>query len=80
MSLDKTLSKKMLNTLIQVKASIRDTADPSVKVGLDEVIDQLQSVIEGKEPEDPDKVLSVLAKFLKMLPGIANLISLLSDD
>ena len=77
---EKEMSKKMLNTLIQVKASIRDTADPSVKGKLDEVIDQLQSVIEGKEPEDPNKVLGILAKFLKMLPGIANLISLLSDD
>ena len=76
---EKEMSKKMLNTFIQVKASMCDTADPSVKVRLDEVIDQLQSMIEGKEPEDPTKVLGGLAKFLKMLPGIATLISLLSD-
>lgn len=74
------LLKKMLNTLIQLKASIRDTADPSVKVRLDEVIDQLQSIIEGRKPEDPDKILNGLSKFLKMLPSIEALISFLSDD
>ena len=76
----KKLSKEMLNTLIQVEASIRDTADPSVKVRLDEVIDQLQSIIEGRKPEDPIKILNGLGKFLKMLPSIEALINFLSDD
>lgn len=72
--------KKMLNTLIHVKASIRDTADPGVNMRLDEVIDQLQSMIEGGEPKDPDKILNGLGKFLKMLPGIAALIDFLSGE
>lgn len=78
--LEKDMSKKMLNTLIQVKASIRNTADPRVLVRLDKVIDQFQSMIEGEEPEDPNKVLSGLAKFLKVLPSIVTLVSFLSDD
>ena len=74
------LLKKMLNTLIQVEASIRNTADSSVKVRLGEVINQLQSMIEGRKPEDPNKILNGLGKFLKMFPSIAALINLLSDD
>ena len=70
----------MLNTLIQVQASTRDTVDPSVNMRLDEVIDQLRSMIEGKEPEDPSKILNGLGKFLKTLQGLATLINLLSDD
>ncbi|MDE0159696.1 MAG: hypothetical protein OXI02_03990 [Candidatus Dadabacteria bacterium] len=80
MLLEKQLLKKTLNTLIELKASIRDTADPGVIVRLDEVIDQLQSVIEGRKPEDPDKILNGLGKFLKMLPSIEALMSFLSDD
>ena len=76
----KQLLKKMLTTLIQLKASIRNTADPGVKVWLDEVIDQLQSIIEGRKPEDPNKILNGLGKFLKMLPSIEALINFLSDD
>ncbi len=77
---EKEMSKKMLNILIEVKASIRDTADPSVKVRLDEVIDQLQSMVEGRKPEDANKILNGLGKFLKMFPSIEALIDFLSDD
>lgn len=80
MLLGKHFLKKMLNTLIQVQASTRDTVDPSVNVQLDELIDQLQSMIEGREPEDPSKILNDLGKFLKMLPGVVALINLLSGD
>jgi len=80
MLLDKQLLKKTLNTLIELKASIRNTADSSVKIRLDEVIGQLQSMIEGKEPEDANKILNGLGKFLKMLVSIEALISFLSDD
>ncbi|MXZ48541.1 MAG: hypothetical protein F4235_05965 [Candidatus Dadabacteria bacterium] len=80
MLLDKQLLKKMLNTLIELKASIRNTADSSVNIRLDEVIGQLRSMIEGKEPEDANKILNGLGKFLKMLLSIEALISFLSDD
>ena len=80
MLLRKHLLKKMLNTLIQVKVSTRNTTDPSVKVRLDEVIDQLQSMIEGRKPKDLDKILNGLGKFLKLFPSIAALINFLSDD
>jgi len=74
------LLKRALGTLIEIKASMRDTADSRVKVRLDEAIDQLQSVIEGRKPQDATKILNGLGKVLKMLPSIEALIDFLSDD
>lgn len=72
--------KKVLNVLLDVKASMHDAANTSAIEQLDEAIELIQECIEdGKHDADTQfAVLSVLGKVFDKLPGINALLQLLS--
>jgi len=71
--------KRLLETLLAVKATLRDTAEPSINRELDEAIAELQRMIEANDSSKAcrAKALELLGKFLNSLPSIAKLIELL---
>lgn len=74
------LLKKVLNTLEVIKASTRDTAEPSISEQLDEAINDIQQLIEnGKNDEDTqNKALACLGRIFDKMPSIVALIKLFS--
>ena len=71
--------KRLLETLLAVKATLRDTAEPSINRELDEAIAELQRMIEANDSSKAShaKALELLGKFLNSLPSMAKLIELL---
>lgn len=71
--------ERLLETLLAIKATLRDTAEPSINRELDEAIAELQHIIEANENSEVSsaKALELLGKFLNSLPSIAKLIELL---
>lgn len=71
--------EKLLETLLALRAALRDTAEPSVNRELDKAIAELQRMIENNESGAASraKALELLGKFLICLPSIAKLIELL---
>ena len=71
--------ERLLETLLAMKATLRDTAEPSINRELDEAIAELQRIIEVNENSDASraKALELLGKFFNSLPSIAKLIELL---
>lgn len=72
--------KKVLNVLIDMKASIHDTANTSVNERLDEAIALIQESIEGGNQDNDTQlaIVSVLSKVFDNLPSIIALLQLLS--
>jgi hypothetical protein len=68
--------KRLLDSLLAIKATMRDTAEPCVKEHLDEVIDQIRALKKRDDTyEDAQaKALIFLDGFLKRLPSIAVMI------
>lgn len=72
--------KKVLNVLLDVKASMRDAANTSVIEQLDEVINLIRRCIETENQNTAAQlaVLSALGKVFDKLPSITALLQLLS--
>ncbi len=72
--------KRLLETLVALKVTIRDTADTSVNHQLDEAIAELQQIIENNLASEAafSRAMVLLGKLLSSLPSIAKLIELLS--
>lgn len=71
--------KRLLESLLAMKVTLRDTAEPSINSELDEAIAELQRIIEANENSEASraKALELLGKFFNNLPSIAKLIELL---
>ncbi|WP_288129678.1 hypothetical protein [Microbulbifer sp.] len=74
------LLKRVLISLKAVKASIRDTAEPSVSEQLDQAICEIQRLIDDEESEKRahSKALVCLGKVFDKLPSVVALIKLFS--
>ena len=70
--------ERLLETLLAMKVTLRDTAEPSINHELDEAIAELQRIIAANENSEASraKALELLGKFLHSLPSIAKLIEL----
>lgn len=68
--------KNLLDCLLEIKADIRDTAEPCVIDKLDEVIDHIQLLIEKNDSSSAARVemLRCLGKLFESLPSITKLI------
>lgn len=75
------LLEKLLSILLDVKATMRDTAEPSVSEQLDEAIQDIRWLLENDESEtDADqKALVCLGKLFDKLPSILALIKYFFD-
>jgi hypothetical protein len=73
--------ERLLDTLLALKVTLRDTAEPSISHQLDEAIAEIQGILENDEDSDlaSVKALDVLGKFFSCLPSIAKLIELFYD-
>ena len=73
--------ERLLETLLAMKVTLRDTAEPSINRELDEVIAELQRIVEANENSELSraKALELLGKFFDYLPSIAKLIELLCE-
>ncbi|MCU7926720.1 MAG: hypothetical protein KZQ97_09790 [Candidatus Thiodiazotropha sp. (ex Dulcina madagascariensis)] len=73
--------KKVLDSLLEIKASMHDDANTSATEQLDEAIAFVQRCIENgcNDRNVNYEVLMVIGKFLDKLPSIATLIKYLSD-
>lgn len=71
--------KRVLDSLIAMKASIRDVADTSVNENLDEAIRLLEQYIENGSCDNNYAVLVVIGKLLEKFPSIVALLKLFSD-
>ena len=73
--------EKVLKSLLDIRASMQDTANTSVTEQLDSSIQIIQKVIESEEDDEvkSKKVLSALSKVFERLPSIASLIKLFCD-
>ncbi|WP_293688639.1 hypothetical protein [Thiolapillus sp.] len=78
--MNEELLKKMLNVLLDVKASMRDAADTRATEQLDEAIKLILGYIETGYQDTGMKhaVLSALGKVLENFPSILALIQILS--
>ena len=74
------LLEKVLETLLAVKASTRDTAEPCVREQLDEAIRDIQLLIESGESDEiaHGLVLARLGWVFEKMPSIVALIKLFS--
>ena len=72
--------KKMLVTLIEIRASMHDETNASAIKQLDEAIAFLQQCTESgsEDSNSHDKAIALIGKFLDKVPSIAALIKLLS--
>jgi len=70
--------ERLLETLLAMKVTLRDTAEPSINNELDEAIAELQLIIAANENSEASsaKALELLGKFLNRLPSIVKLIEL----
>tara|TARA_R110001592_G_C13013731_1_gene736935 strand:- start:466 stop:705 length:240 start_codon:yes stop_codon:yes gene_type:complete len=68
--------KRLLETLMALKVTLRDTAEPSMNCELDEAIAELQLILESNESSELThaKALELLGKVFSSLPSIAKLI------
>lgn len=73
--------KKVLEALVELKASMHDVADTSASDQLDEAIRLVQQCIENGSTDEliADKVILLIGKAVEKLPSIAALIKLFSD-
>lgn len=78
--MDSTSLKALQETLIELKAVMRDTAEPSVIEQVDEAIRLLQAGIDAGEMDTltAQKILDLAGKVISNLPSIVALIDLLS--
>lgn len=70
--------ESLLETLQALKATLRDTAEPSINRELDDAIAEFQLIIENDECNELTraKALELLGKLFNSLPSIAKLIEL----
>lgn len=70
--------KKLLETLIQLKASMQYTAKPGVNEAIDDAIMQIQLLIKDNEKEQnsQQKALEVLGELFAKLPSVIALLDL----
>ena len=73
--------ERLLETLLALKVTLRDTAEPSISHQLDEAIAEIQDILENDEDSDLSRVkaLDALGKFFSCLPSIIKLIELFYD-
>ncbi|MFC1751374.1 hypothetical protein ACFL2V_21565 [Pseudomonadota bacterium] len=74
--------KKLLEILIELKASMRDTAEPGINKAIEDAIKQIQELLKqdnGKMTTE-QQALGLLGNLFSKLPSIAALINLLSGD
>lgn len=72
--------KNLLETLKMVEATMRDTAEPSVRKQLQSAIADLELLVAKNDLDDQilkQKALEALGRFLKCLPSIARIIEIL---
>lgn len=71
--------ERLLETLLAMKVTSRDTAEPSINNELDKAIVELQRILEDNENSELShaKALELLGKFFDNLPSMAKLIELL---
>lgn len=76
----KNLLEKVLDTLLALKASTRDTAEPCVRERLDEAIRDIQLLIENGESDDAAHSVAIvhLGRVFEKMPSIVALIKLFS--
>ena len=79
--INENLLKQVLETLIALKASIHDTAEPGVSEKLDEAIKEIQFLIEKGDNSKLayNKALNCLGWVFEKIPSIAALLKLFSD-
>ena len=73
--------KKVLDTLVELKATMHDVADTSANEKLDEAIKLVQQSIEKGNADDDtnNRILFAIGKVLETIPSIAALLKLFSD-
>ena len=74
------LIEKLLESLCEIKETLRDTAEPSVIEQLNEAISQLQELRVSRDSSDVVRARAweCLGKFIVSLPSIEKLIELLT--
>ena len=72
--------KRLLVILIELKATMQDTAKPDVNDAIDDAIKGLQLLIEGNQDKLNTSYLALelLGKLFDKLPSVAALINLIS--
>ena len=78
--MDNESSKKLLNTLLKLKAATDSTAESSINRQLDEAIELVQGSIRNGDnsSEMSNKILYLIGNIFDQLPSIVALIKLLS--
>jgi len=73
--------KKVLESLVAIKASLHDVAETSVDEKLDEAIELVERCIKNGKSDSTttNEVLIIVGKVLEKLPGITALLKLFSD-
>ena len=73
--------ERLLETLLALKVTLRDTTEPSISYQLDEAIAEIQGILENDENSELSraKALEVLGKFFSCFPSIIKLIELFYD-
>ena len=73
--------KKVLDSLVAIKASLHDVAETRVDEKLEEAIELVERYVkDGSYSNDTtDEVLVVIGKVLERLPSIVSLLKLFSD-
>jgi len=73
--------KKVLESLVAIKASLHNVAETCVNEELDEAIELVEQCIEsGKSDSDiTNEVLFIIGKALEKIPSITALLKLFSD-
>ena len=74
------LIEKLLESLCEIKETLRDTAEPSVIEQMNEAISQLQELKVSKESSDivRARAWKCLGIFISSLPSIVSLIEVLT--
>lgn len=73
--------KKVLDSLVAIKASLHDVAETCVNEELDKAIELVEQCIESGESDSSttNEVLFIIGKSLEKLPSITALLKLFSD-
>ena len=73
--------KRLLETLLALKVTLRDTAEPSISLQLDEAIAEIQGILENDEDSELSRVkaLDVLGKFFNCSKHAASFYRVFKD-